>query len=258
MMRMKFNVLTLFPEMFTAVTKDSILGKANEKGIIDVNLIDIREYSADKHKKVDDTPFGGGVGMTMFCQPVFDCLNELKPKKVIYMSPRGKIMDMDMIKRLSGEEEVTILCGHYEGVDQRIIDYFNMEEVSIGDYVLTGGEIPAMALIDAVSRFIPGVLGEEESATDESIYSGLLEADQYTKPQEYMGMKVPEVLTSGNHKNIALWKLENSIRLTAERRPDLFMNWVESKPDLSQFTRREREGIMRIINQLLKKKDQNR
>lgn len=241
---MKINVLTLFPEMFTPVTS-SILGKAGEKGILDINLINIRDFSTDKHNKTDEYPYGGGIGMVMFCQPIFDALRsvEAEGKKIIYMSPRGKIMDKEMITELAAEVELTILCGHYEGVDQRVLDYWNMEEVSIGDYILTGGELPAMVLIDSVSRFIPEVLGTSESASEESIYSGLLEYDQYTKPREYEGLKVPEVLFNGNHKLIYLWQLRNSLELTKERRPDLWKKYMEKEKELSKDERKILEEI---------------
>ena len=205
---MKINVLTLFPEMFAPVTGSSILGRAGEKGILDFNIINIRDFSRDKHNKADDTPYGGGVGMVMFCQPIFDALRSIKAegKKIIYMSPRGKVLDRSKIEELARFDEMVILCGHYEGVDQRVLDYWNMEEVSIGDYILTGGELAAMVMIDAVSRFLPDVLGTRESATEESIYSGLLEYDQYTKPREYEGIEVPEVWFNGNHKMIHHWQ----------------------------------------------------
>ena len=233
---MKINVLTLFPEMFTAVTESSILGKAGEKGILDINLINIRDFSLDKHKKADDYPFGGGLGMVMLAQPIFDALKSIdaKGKKIMYMSPRGKILDQTKIEELAGLDEMVILCGHYEGVDQRVIDYWDMEEVSIGDYILTGGELPAMVLIDSVSRFVPEVLGTKESATEESIYSGLLEYDQYTKPREYEGLEVPEVLFGGNHKLIHLWQLRNSLELTKERRPDLWEAYLAKEKTLSK------------------------
>lgn len=253
---MKINVLTLFPEMFSPVKSDSILGKANEKGIIDINLINIRDYTLDKHKKVDDTPFGGGCGMLMQCQPIFDALKSIgitdNTKKVIYMSPRGKIIDESILRDLLQYDEITILAGHYEGVDQRVLDYFSMEEISIGDYITTGGELPSMVLIDALSRFVPGVLGNKESTSDESIYSGLLESDQYTKPKSYMDLEVPFVLTNGNHKEIKLFELYNSLKMTKEKRPDLFTKWV-TKTDidsLKDFTKREREEIKKFINNL--------
>lgn len=233
---MKINVLTLFPEMFTAVTDSSILGKAGEKGILDFNIINIRDFSKDKHNKADDTPYGGGVGMVMFCQPIFDALRSINAegKKIMYMSPRGKVLDQAKIEELAQLDEMVILCGHYEGVDQRVLDYWNMEEVSIGDYILTGGELAAMVMIDAVSRFVPDVLGTKESATEESIYSGLLEYDQYTKPREYEGLEVPEVLFNGNHKLIHLWQLRNSLELTKERRPDLWEAYLSKEKKLSK------------------------
>ncbi len=229
---MKINILTLFPEMFTPVTEASILGRAVDKGILDINLVNIRDYTLDKHRKTDDTPFGGGPGMVMSAQPIFDALRSLDAAggqaaaRIIYMSPRGRILDQEKIEELAACEELTILCGHYEGVDQRVLDAWNMEEISIGDYILTGGELAAMVLIDSVSRFIPEVLGSEESATEESIYSGLLEFDQYTKPREYEGLAVPEVLFGGNHQAIHLWQYERSLALTKERRPDLFAAYL--------------------------------
>ena len=233
---MKINVLTLFPEMFTAVTDSSILGKAGEKGILDFNIINIRDFSKDKHNKADDTPYGGGMGMVMFCQPIFDALRSINAegKKIMYMSPRGKVLDQAKIEELAQLDEMVILCGHYEGVDQRVLDYWDMEEVSIGDYILTGGELAAMVMIDAVSRFVPDVLGTKESATEESIYSGLLEYDQYTKPREYEGLEVPEVLFNGNHKLIHLWQLRNSLELTKERRPDLWEAYLSKEKKLSK------------------------
>ena len=256
---MKIHLLTLFPEMFAPVTSASILGRAANKGILDIDLINIRDFSTDKHGKADDTPFGGGVGMVMLAQPIFDALRSLglpEPEPsaertgaparppILYMSPRGRQLDQAMIGRLAAEPELVILCGHYEGVDQRVLDYWGMEEVSIGDYVLTGGELPAMVLIDAVSRFIPGVLGKQESAVDESIYSGLLECDQYTKPRQYAGLDVPEVLTNGNHKLIHLWQFENALRLTRQRRPDLLNAFRENGPDLTKDEKRILEKIL--------------
>ena len=233
---MKINVLTLFPEMFTAVTDSSILGKAGEKGILDFNIINIRDFSKDRHNKADDTPYGGGVGMVMFCQPIFDALRSIdaEGKKIMYMSPRGKVLNRAKIEELARLDEMVILCGHYEGVDQRVLDYWNMEEVSIGDYILTGGELAAMVMIDAVSRFVPDVLGTRESATEESIYSGLLEYDQYTKPREYEGLEVPEVLFNGNHKLIHLWQYRNSLEQTKEKRPDLWEAYLSKEKNLSK------------------------
>ena len=220
---MKIDILTLFPEMFSPVTEESILGRAGESGILDIRLTNIRDYSRDKHKKADDYPFGGGAGMVMLADPIFQALDAVsaKGKRILYMSPRGRILDQELISELSLEKELVILCGHYEGVDQRILDYWEMEEVSVGDYILTGGELPAMILIDAVARLVPEVLGSSDAHNEESIYSGLLEYPQYTKPRQYEGMDVPEVLVSGNHKLIHLWQFEKSLILTKERRPDL-------------------------------------
>ena len=239
---MKINILTLFPEMFTGVTQSSILGRACQKGVLDINLINIRDYSLDKHNKTDDTPFGGGPGMVMMAQPAFDALKTTSGK-VIYMSPRGSLLCREKIEQLSSEEELTILCGHYEGMDQRVLDYWNAEEISVGVYILTGGELPAMVLIDAVARFLPGVLGNEASAADESIYSGLLECDQYTKPRNYQGMEVPEILTNGNHKLIHLWQYENALNITRERRPDLWKAYIESEKNLTKDEKKILEKV---------------
>lgn len=247
---MNIDVLTLFPEMFTAVTNTSILGRAAEKGIITVNPVNIRDFSNDKHNKADDTPFGGGPGMVMLADPIFGALRSVDAcsKKIIYMSPRGRILDKEMIGRLACEENIVILCGHYEGVDQRVIDYWNMEEISIGDYILTGGELPAMVLIDSVARFLPEVLGNAMSADDESIYSGLLECDQYTKPRSYQNMEVPEVLTGGNHKMIHLWQFENALNLTRERRPDLWEAYLDSEKNL---TKDEKKILEKVVSKPL-------
>ena len=242
---MKINVLTLFPEMFTAVTETSILGKAGDKGLLDVNLINIRDFSKDKHHKADDTPFGGGPGMVMTAQPIFDALKSIDAhnKKAIYMSPRGSVLNQQKIEELVEADEIVILCGHYEGVDQRVLDHFNMEEISIGDYILTGGELPAMVLIDSVARFIPEVLGNHQSTSDESIYSGLLECNQYTKPRNYEGLDVPEVLTNGNHKLIHLWQYENALELTKERRPDLWQKYLEKDKELTKDEKKILEKV---------------
>lgn len=220
---MKIDILTLFPEMFMPL-KTSLIGKATDKKALEINIIDIREYSKDKHKKCDDYPFGGGVGMLMTPQPIYDALtsiNGYKDALKIYMSPIGKTLVQSDVIDYSKNEHIIILCGHYEGIDQRIIDMLIDQEVSIGDYVLTGGELPAMVLVDAVARYIPGVLGKSESADDESFASGMLEYPQYTRPQDFMGHIVPEVLVSGNHEKIAQWKKEQSKKITKQRRPDL-------------------------------------
>ena len=237
---MKIDVLTLFPEMFTPVTEASMLGRAREKGILDIGLHNIRDYTQDKHNRTDDYPFGGGGGMVQMADPIFRTLEDIgaQGKRLLYMSPRGRIIDQPMLEELAEEEEVVILCGHYEGVDQRVLDYWNAEEVSIGDYILTGGELAAMVLIDAVARLIPGVLGNKDSALDESIYSGLLEHPQYTQPRNYRDMEVPEVLTSGNHRRIDLWRFEQSLQLTAQRRPDLLLEYAKRRESLGKEERR--------------------
>ena len=243
---MKVDVLTLFPEMFFAVTESSMLGRAAEKGLLDIKITNIRDFSEDKHKKTDDTPFGGGAGMVLSADPVFKALEAVSAqgKRRIYMSPRGKILDYRMVTELSLEKELVILCGHYEGIDERIIEYWGMEEVSIGDYILTGGELAAMVLIDAAARMIPGVLKSDESAAVESIYSGLLEYPQYTKPREYRGMEVPAVLVNGNHEFIRLWQFERSLILTKERRPDLFVQFVNTSEGLPK---KEKKILEKII-----------
>lgn len=218
---MKFNVLTLFPEMFSALD-ESIIGRGKEKGLIDINLINIRDFSKNKHKKVDDTPYGGGAGMVMEPTVVYDAYCSVKElnAKVIYMSPQGKTLNQQMVQDLAKEENIILLCGHYEGIDQRVIDEIVDEEISIGDYVLTGGELPAMVLIDSVSRYVEGVL-KEDSIQEESFTNGLLEYPQYTRPEIFLGKRVPEVLLSGHHENIKEWRRNQSIINTYLKRPDL-------------------------------------
>ena len=220
---MRIDILTLFPEMFSAL-KTSLIGKAQEKNALKINIIDIRDFSKDKHKKCDDYTFGGGPGMLMTPQPIYDAITSIygyKKALKIYMSPKGETLNQPLVKALAKEKHLIILCGHYEGIDERIIDLVIDKEISIGDYVLTGGEIPAMALTDAVARYIDGVLGSEESTADESFSDGLLEYPQYTRPQEFHGLKVPDVLVSGNHKEVEKWRIEQSKQITAKRRPDL-------------------------------------
>ncbi len=218
---MKFSILTIFPEMFTPL-KMSILKRAEDKGLIEIEIINIRDYSKDKHHNTDDTPFGGGAGMVMTAQPIYDAIMSVKQEnsKIYYMSPRGKVFNQSIAKTLSQAEHIILLCGHYEGVDQRVLDLLNIEELSIGDYVLTGGEIPAMAVVDSVSRLVPEVLSEG-SAEDESFSNNLLEYNQYTHPREFMGLTVPEVLLSGNHKEIEKFRREQSLEITKRNRPDL-------------------------------------
>ena len=221
---MKFDVLTLFPEMFEPMQL-SILGRAIKQEIITLNLINFREFATDRFKHVDDTPYGGGAGMILKPQPIYDAYKSITEKltykpKVIYLSPRGKLFNQDKARELSKEKHIIFLCGHYEGVDQRIIDEIVDEEISIGDYVLTGGELPAMVVMDAISRNLQGVLNEE-SIEEESFSNGLLEYPQYTRPEIFMGRKVPEVLLSGHHANIEKWRKEQSLEITKKCRPDL-------------------------------------
>lgn len=219
---MKFDVLTLFPEMFETL-KESIIGKALERKIIEINTINIRDFSKNKHKKVDDTPYGGGAGMVMMPDVVYDSYMPIPHKenaKVIYLSPKGKVLNQQKVEELSKQEHLILLCGHYEGIDQRVLDEIVDEEISIGDYVLTGGELPAMVLIDSVSRYVEGVLNKE-SVSEESFTNGLLEYPQYTRPEEFRGKKVPEVLISGHHENIKKWREEKSLEITKKNRPDL-------------------------------------
>lgn len=240
---MKYNILTIFPEMFTPL-RESMLGRAEENGIIEFNLINFRDYTKDKHNRVDDTPFGGGAGMILQVDPIISAIRDKGLKgKFIYMSPRGKILDEDKARELSTKDEITIICGHYEGIDQRVLDELEAEEISVGDFILTGGELPAMLLIDCVSRFIDGVLSSEESMEDESIYSGLLEYPQYTKPREIIERGVPEVLLSGNHERIRLWRFEQSLRLTKEKRPDLFTKYINSG---RKFSKKEKKIIEEV------------
>ena len=218
---MRVDILTLFPNMFD-ILNESILGRAQEKNLININVVNIRDFSKDKHNKVDDTPYGGGAGMVMRADVVYDCYNSVKTdnSKVIYLSPQGKTLNQDKVKELSKEKHLILLCGHYEGIDQRVIDEIVDEEISIGDYVLTGGELPAMVLIDSVSRYVEGVLNKE-SIQEESFTDDLLEYPQYTRPEVFRGKKVPEVLLTGHHQNIEKWRKEQSIKITQSKRPDL-------------------------------------
>ena len=227
---MKFHVMTLFPSLVENVLGESIIGRAIKDGYISLCCYNIRDYSEDKLRKTDDTPFGGGMGMVMTCQPIFDCYDAVRKNveadsrtRVIYMSPKGRQFTHEVARELSEYDELIFLCGHYEGVDQRVIDGIVDDEISIGDYVVTGGEIPACIVIDATSRLIDGVLASKECYEDESVASGILEYPQYTKPRSFRGMDVPEVLFSGDHKKIARWRLEESVKITKERRPELLL-----------------------------------
>ncbi len=236
---MKFDILTLFPEMFDALN-ESIIGRAKEKGIIEINITNIRDFSKDKHKKVDDTVYGGGAGMLIRPDVIMDSYNSVKTEKskVIYLSPQGKKLTQEKVVDFAkNNEHLILLCGHYEGIDQRVIDEIVDEEVSIGDYVLTGGELPAMVLIDSISRYLEGVI-TEDSTDEESFSNGLLEYPQYTRPEEFNGVKVPDVLISGHHENIRKWRRQKSLEITLEKRPDLI-----EKADLSEEDRKYLEKI---------------
>lgn len=224
---MRIHVMTLFPDIFKAYIGESMMKKAVENSILEVELYNIRDFSENKHKKVDDYPFGGGAGMVMTPQPIFSTYEyivekyELENPRVIYLSPKGRVFNQKIAKSLSLENDIIFLCGHYEGVDQRIIDLIVTDEISIGDYVLTGGELPALVMIDSIARLVPGVLNRSESHEDESFENDLLEYPQYTRPRSFNGLEVPEVLLSGNHKKIDEWRFEESQKITLERRPDL-------------------------------------
>jgi tRNA (guanine37-N1)-methyltransferase len=228
---MKFDVLTLFPEMFNAL-KQSIIGRAEENNLIHINIVNMREFSKDKHKKVDDTPYGGGAGMVIKPDIVYDSYNSVKEEKakVIYLSPQGNVLNQKKVEALSKEEHLILLCGHYEGIDQRVLDEIVDEEISIGDYVLTGGEIPAMVLIDSVSRYIDGVL-DKESIKEESFTNNLLEYPQYTRPENFLNKQVPDVLLSGHHENIRKWRRKESLVNTYKKRPELLEKVELSKED---------------------------
>lgn len=234
---MRFDVLTLFPDMFEAVLGDSIIGRARERGLVELNFINIRDFSKNKHRKVDAYPYSGGGGMIMTPQPIYDAYRHIteglsyKPL-TIYLSPQGRVFKQEVVKELSGYRHIVLLCGHYEGVDQRILDKIVDMEISIGDFVLTGGEIAAMTVIDAVSRLIPGVLSNEGSYENESHYNGLLEYPQYTRPEEFLGEKVPEILISGHHAKIEEWKRQQSLLVTRAKRPDLLKKAELTKDDI--------------------------
>ncbi|MDO5112161.1 MAG: tRNA (guanosine(37)-N1)-methyltransferase TrmD [Clostridia bacterium] len=230
---MRIDILTLFPEMFENVLHTSMLGRACENGILDFHLHNIRDYSASKHKNTDDYPFGGGAGMVMMAQPIYACLDEVDPAHEalrICLTPRGRTLTTQTAQALSEADRLLLLCGHYEGIDERVMQAMD-QELSIGDYILTGGELPAMVLIDCLSRFIPGVLGSDESAGDESFSDGLLEYPQYTRPAEFRGMAVPEVLLNGNHALIARWRREQAMQKTIAVRPELMAGVTLDKKD---------------------------
>ena len=231
---MLIEIATLFPEMREAVLSASILGRARAKGAITVRCHQIRDYTTDKHNRVDDSPFGGGMGMVMQAQPVFDCWNAVKaqsdlPMHTVYLSPKGRTLTQQRVRELAEMPRLFLLCGHYEGIDQRVLDRIVDEEISIGDYVVTGGELPALVLTDAVARMCEDVLPSPDAYIEESHFNGLLEYPQYTRPETWEGETVPAVLLSGHHKNIAAWRAEQSQEITKARRPDLWEKWIASK-----------------------------
>lgn len=227
---MKIDILTLFPRAFKFLDEYGVIGKAIQNNIIEVNKIDIREFSTNKHKNVDDEVYGGSAGMLMTCQPVIDAIESVKTDDsiVIFLSPQGSVLNQKMAIDLSEKKHLILLCGHYEGIDSRVINNYVDMEISIGDYVLTGGEIPAMVLIDSVTRLIDNVLGNDDSYKTDSHYNILLQHDHFTRPREFRGLKVPEVLFSGNHKLIKEWQINNSIENTKNKRPDLYAKYLES------------------------------
>ncbi len=244
---MKFDVMTLFPELIMTVMGESIIGRAKEAGLIEIKAHNIRDFSLDKHRKTDDTPYGGGMGMVMTCQPIYDCYKSIvdnapegERTRVVYMSPKGRVFNQAVARELSGYDRVILLCGHYEGVDERVLEEIVDEEISVGDYVLTGGELPACIVIDATSRLIDGVLSDPSCYLDESHESGILEYPQYTKPRVFMGREVPEVLLSGDHARIDRWRLEEAVRVTRERRPDLLRLHPEIEESLQPKEKKKR------------------
>lgn len=233
---MNFHILTLFPDMVLQGLNTSIIGRACKAGHLTIEAINIRDFTLDKHKKVDDYPYGGGAGMLMQAQPIYDAylsvLNKMKTRqrpRVVYLTPQGQVFHQEMAKEMAKEQDLILLCGHYEGIDERVLEEIVTDYVSIGDYVLTGGELPAMVLVDAISRMVPGVLSNQESSEQESFDQGLLEYPQYTRPEEWRGKRVPEVLLSGHHKNIEGWRHEQALRRTKERRPDLYEAYDDRK-----------------------------
>ena len=230
---MIINIMTLFPAMFNDFKRESLIGKAIEKKLLEINVFNIRDFTKQRANSVDDEVYGGGNGMLMMAQPIYDCYKKIMEGKsnikTYYMSPKGKTFNQEMAIEMSKETEINILCGHYEGVDERALQLINAEEISIGDYVLTGGELPAMVVIDSVARFVKGVLSNDESTSEESFMNNLLEYPQFTRPYEYEGLKVPDILLSGDHKKVSEWKLEQAIEITKKNRPDLYEKYLKDK-----------------------------
>ena len=232
---MKITILTLFPEMFEALNH-SILSRAQKNKLLEIEVVNIRDFSLDNNKRCDDYSYGGGAGMIMTPQPLFDAIKSVKTSnaRTVYMSPKGKVLSQQKVEELAKLNEMIIVCGHYEGIDQRIVDLCVDEEISIGDYVLTGGELPAMVLVDSVARYIPNVLGNEETTNDESFSAGLLEYPQWTRPAEFEGLRAPQVLLDGNHKEVDRWRLEKSVEITKKNRPDLYRKYIRKQQKLEK------------------------
>lgn len=238
---MKISILTLFPEMCNAYLSESIIGRARSAGKVQIECVDIRDYTKDKHRRVDDTPYGGGMGMIMQVDPVYDCFQAICEKDgtvphLIYLTPQGKTLTQKRVVELSKLDNIALLCGHYEGIDERVIEELQPEEISVGDYVLTGGELPALILADSISRMLPGVLSNDECFEEESHFNSLLEYPQYTRPYEWRGRKVPDVLLTGHHANVDKWRREQSLKRTAERRPDMLEKADLTKEDIKYLS----------------------
>lgn len=238
---MKISILTLFPEMCNAYLSESIIGRARSAGKVQIECVDIRDYTKDKHRRVDDTPYGGGMGMIMQVDPVYDCFQAICEKDgtvphLIYLTPQGKTLTQKRVVELSKLDNIALLCGHYEGIDERVIEELQPEEISVGDYVLTGGELPALILADSISRMLPGVLSNDECFEEESHFNSLLEYPQYTRPYEWRGRKVPDVLLTGHHANVDKWRREQSLKRTAERRPDMIEKADLTKEDIKYLS----------------------
>ena len=243
---MRIDILTLFPDMCNTVMSESVIGRARQSGKVEINCIDIRDYTLDKHRRVDDKPYGGGMGMIMSPQPIYDCFqslcNEIGAKPhLIYLTPQGKTLTQDRVKELARLDNIALLCGHYEGIDERVIEALEPEEISVGDYVLTGGELPALIVADAVSRMLPGVLSDDECFEEESHFNSLLEYPQYTHPSEWQGREVPEVLLSGHHANVDKWRRQQSLKRTYERRPDMLENAQLTDDDITFLSKLKKD-----------------
>ncbi|MCH5315068.1 MAG: tRNA (guanosine(37)-N1)-methyltransferase TrmD [Eubacterium sp.] len=239
---MRIDILTLFPQMCDTVMSESIIGRARKSGKVEINCIDIRDYTLDKHRRVDDKPYGGGMGMVMAPQPIYDCFRSLCEEigarpHLIYLTPQGKTLTQERVKELAELDNIALLCGHYEGIDERVIEELKPEEISVGDYVLTGGELPALIVADSVSRMLPGVLSDDECFEEESHYNSLLEHPQYTHPSEWNGREVPEVLLSGNHAKVDEWRRQKSLERTLSRRPDLLEKAELTDKDIKYLTK---------------------